>query len=137
MALVLTWTNAAAAAVTALRDVLPGRGEDYAQNAAVVARVPTDRTITSGDPLVMARLDDSSVDTRVNQRAVVRLTCWHATEFEAMQLAGLCQGLLVAHSGPDIRTCEYVSGPVAGVDPQNDQPLATSVVAAYMRAEAV
>lgn len=137
MSLVITWPNAAAAAVDALRSALPGRSEAFTAGASVVAHVPKDRTITSGDPLVMCRSDGDTVTTKVNQRAVVRITVWHTTEFQAIQLAGLCQGLLVAHSGTGMRSAEYVSGPVPGLDEQNGQPFATCVVAAYMRAEAV
>lgn len=130
---VIVWPNSAAAAIDVLRSELSTRDESYAQNAEVVAHVPDDRRITSGDPLVMCRPDGATLSRQVNQRATVRLTVWHATEFQAMALAALCQGLLVAHTGTDIRACEYVSGPVPDLDPNNSQPLATCVVAAHMR----
>lgn len=137
MGLVIVWDNAAAAAITVLRDQLSTRPEPVTTGAKVVAHVPDERSITIGNPLVMCRPDGSTVAQHVDQRALVRLTCWHATEYEAMQLAGLAQALLVAHSGGEIRSTEYVSGPLPGVDPRNDQPLATCVVAAHMRPHAV
>lgn len=133
MGLVVVWPNAAAGAITVLRDQLPNRPEAYAQNATVVAHVPDDRTVTSANPLVMCRPDGATATQVVDQRAVVRLTCWHASEFQALALTGLCQALLIAHTGPDMRGTEYVSGPVPGVDPYNSQPLATCVVAVHMR----
>lgn len=128
---VVVWPNAAAAAAGLLRTELPNRTEDYAQNATVVAHVPDDRTTASATPLVMCRPDGATVDAGVDQRAVVRITCWHATEYQALQLAGLCQGLLAAHTGPDLRSVTIDAGPTPGVDPYNNQPLATCVVAAH------
>lgn len=113
------------------------RAAVYETDVGVVAHVPDDRTITSSAPLVMARPDGSTVTATVDQRATIRLTTWHNTEFEAMQLAGLCQALLVAHTGAELRGAEYVSGPLPGVDPNNDQPLATCVVAGHMRPQSV
>lgn len=134
---VIVWSNAAAAAVTMLRAQLPGRSEPFTRDARVVAHVPDGRTITSSRPLVMCRPDGAEVTRRLDQRAVVRITCWHATEFEAMQLTALAQGMVIAHTGPEILSAEYVSGPVPGIDPNGKQPLATAVVACHMRPNAV
>lgn len=130
---VITWSNSAAAAITVLRGELPARTEPYAAAAAVHAHIPDDRTAVSDSPLVMVRPDGATVDSLLDQRATVRVTCWHDSEFEAMALAGLCQALLVAHTGAEIASVEFAAGPVPGLDPDNGRPLATATVLAHIR----
>jgi hypothetical protein len=68
------------------------------------------------------------------QRAVIRLTCWHHTEYKAKAVAGLALALLCdPHGAGGLLGAEPVAGPVAGVDPYTDHPLATAAVAVYAR----
>lgn len=68
------------------------------------------------------------------QRAVIRLTCWHRSEHTAKAVAGLALALLCDQRGPGVLiAAEPVAGPVAGLDPLTDQPLATAAVAVYAR----
>ncbi|WNV86569.1 hypothetical protein [Umezawaea sp. Da 62-37] len=68
------------------------------------------------------------------QRAVIRLTCWHHSEHKAKAVAGLALALLCDQRGAGLLiTAEPVTGPVAGIDPYTDQPLATAAVAVYAR----
>lgn len=130
---VIVWENAAAATITVLRATLPIRPETYVAGVKIHAHVPSNRTIETGKPLVMARPDGSTVNRRVDNRALVRLTCWHSTEYFAVKLAGLVQGILIAYSGFEIRSTEFVSGPLPGTDPDTGTPLATCSIAAHMR----
>ncbi|MCS7484654.1 hypothetical protein ACFFQW_45185 [Umezawaea endophytica] len=68
------------------------------------------------------------------ERAVIRLTCWHRSEHTAKAVAGLALALLCDHHDAGVLiTAEPVAGPVAGLDPHTDQPLATAAVAVYAR----
>jgi hypothetical protein len=69
------------------------------------------------------------------QRAVIRLTCWHHTEFTAKAAVALALGLLCAPGRPGVLiAADPVTAPVGGLDPYTDQPLATASVAVLARA---
>lgn len=127
--------DAQAAAATALRDALAGRPEPYADGVTVGTRVPDGRTPEDPRlPYVMARLDGSLPHpSMANARATLRVTVWHTGPDEAHDLAQLCQGLLVVHNGPVIRSVRPATGPVPAVDPDSGVDLSTFTVSANVR----
>lgn len=120
------FADAQAAAAAALRDALAGRPEAYTTGASVGTRVPGDRSPeTPGLPYVLVRKDsDSPHHSMANSRVTLRGTVWHVDADSAHDLAMLCQGLLLVHSGPVIRGCRPGTGPLAAVD---DTPEATDL----------
>ncbi|MEU7066888.1 hypothetical protein [Streptomyces sp. NPDC046161] len=51
-----------------------------------------------------------------NSRVPLRVTVWHEDADQAHDLAMLCQGLLLVHSGLVIRGVRPGTGPLAAVD---------------------
>ncbi|MGK5729725.1 hypothetical protein [Streptomyces sp. URMC 124] len=109
-------TQAAAAGV--LRTALAGRLEPYAAGATVGTSVPGDRSPeTPHLPYVLVRKDsDLPHSSMANTRCTLRVTIWHQDPDQAHDLAQLCQGLLIVHSGPVIRGVRPATGPLAAVD---------------------
>ncbi|WP_158841687.1 hypothetical protein [Saccharothrix deserti] len=68
------------------------------------------------------------------QRVVVRLTCWHRSEHAAKAAVGLALALLCApNPAPGVISAAPVTGPLGGLDPHTDQPLATAAAAVRAR----
>ncbi|MGW1998559.1 hypothetical protein [Embleya sp. NPDC001921] len=130
----VVFADAQAAAATVLRDALAGRGEPYADDVAVGTRVPGDRSPeTPHLPYVLVRVDGQTVEHLANARTTIRVTVWHAGPDEAHDLAQLCQGLLLVHSGPVIRGVQPLTGPMPATDPNSGVDLSTLTVRAHVR----
>jgi hypothetical protein len=100
-----------------------------------VKRYTTDRdsaSVTIAD--VMVRKDsDVPHSSMANARVTLRVTCWHEDDDQAHDLAMLCQGLLLVHSGPVIRGVRPGTGPLPAVDDVSGVPLSTFTVLANVR----
>ncbi|MFG2748010.1 hypothetical protein [Streptomyces xanthophaeus] len=114
----VVFADAQAAGATVLRDALTGRLEPYTDGVTVGTRVPGDRSPeTPHLPYVMVRKDgDSPHQSMANSRVTLRVTVWHEDADQAHDLAMLCQGLLLVHSGSVIRGVRPGTGPIAAVD---------------------
>lgn len=114
----IVFADAQAAAAGVLRTVLAGRAEPYTDGVTVGTRVPGDRSPeTPHLPYVMVRKDgDFPHSSMANSRCTLRVTVWHEDADQAHDLAMLCQGLLLVHSGPIIRGVRPGTGPIAAVD---------------------
>jgi hypothetical protein len=106
------------AGAAVLRAALVGRPEPYVDDVTVGTRVPGDRSPeTPHLPYVMVRKDsDMPHSSMANARCTLRVTVWHEDADQAHDLAMLCQGLLLVHSGPVIRGVRAATGPIAAVD---------------------
>ncbi|MDX2694951.1 hypothetical protein [Streptomyces ipomoeae] len=136
MSKVLTvFGDAQAAGATVLRDALAGRPEAFVQGVSVGTRVPADRSPELDRlPYVMVRKDsDSPHSSMANARVTLRVTIWHEDDDQAHDLAMLCQGLLIVHSGPVIRGVRPGMGPLPAVDDVSGYPLSTFTVLANVR----
>ncbi|MGW6872913.1 hypothetical protein ACWGHA_11320 [Streptomyces xanthophaeus] len=114
----VVFADVQAAGATVLRTALAGRLESYVAGVTVGTRVPGDRSPeTPHLPYVMVRKDsDSPHSSMANARCTLRVTVWHEDADQAHDLAMLCQGLLLVHSGPVIRGVRPATGPIAAVD---------------------
>ncbi|WP_322974180.1 hypothetical protein [Actinacidiphila epipremni] len=123
-----------AAAVSVLRAALSARGEDYAAGAEVGTLVPGDRSPeTPHLPYVLVAKDsDLPHSSMANARVTLRVTVWHADADQAHDLAQLCQGLLLVHSGPVIRGCRPATGPLPARD-ESGVDLSTFTVLANVK----
>jgi len=106
------------AAAGVLREALAIRSEPFTQGALVGTRVPGDRSPeTPHLPYVLVRKDgDLPHPSMANSRCTLRVTIWHQDPDQAHDLAMICQGLLLVHSGPVIRGARPGTGPIAAVD---------------------
>lgn len=85
-------------------------------------------------PYVLVRKDtDLPHSSMANARVTLRCTVWHASADEAHDLAMLCQGLLLVHSGPVIRGVRPGTGPLPAVDPASGVELSTFTVLANVK----
>jgi hypothetical protein len=127
--------DAQASAASALRTALAGRPESYANGAAVGTRVPDARAPESPHlPYVLVRKDsDLPHSSMANSRCTLRVTVWHTDPDQAHDLAMLCQGLLLVHSGPVIRGVRPGTGPLAAKDPDSGADLSTLTVLANVK----
>lgn len=123
-----------AAAVGALRSALDGRSDAYAAGVQVGTLVPGDRSPEVPHlPYVLVALDaDLPHPSMANARCTLRVTVWHSDADQAHDLAMLCQGLLLIHSGPVIRGCRPATGPIAARD-ESGVDLSTFTVLANVR----
>lgn len=114
----VTFGDVQAAGASVLRAALTGRLEPYVDGVAVGTRVPGDRSPEIPHlPYVMVRKDsDFPHSSMANARCTLRVTVWHEDADQAHDLAMLCQGLLLVHSGPIIRGVRPATGPIAAVD---------------------
>ncbi|MEU3507955.1 hypothetical protein ABZ733_08485 [Streptomyces longwoodensis] len=135
MTKVLTvFDDAQAAAAGVLRTALAGRGEPFAAGVEVGTRVPSTRVPEEVWRYVMVRKDsDIPHPSMANSRVTLRVTCWHEDDDQAHDLAMLCQGLLLVHSGPVIRGVRPGTGPLPAVDDVSGAPLSTFTVLANIR----
>lgn len=124
-----------AAAAGVLRSALSGRVEPYAVGVSVGTRVPGDRSPETPElPYVLARKDsDLPHSSMANSRCTIRVTVWHEDADQAHDLAMLCQGLLLVHSGPVIRGVRSGTGPIAALDPEGGVDLSTFTVLANVK----
>lgn len=106
------------AAAGVLREALADRPEPFVQGVAVGTLVPGDRSPeTPHLPYVLVRKDsDLPHPSMANARCTIRVTIWHEDPDQAHDLAMLCQGLLLVHSGPVIRGVRTGTGPLSAVD---------------------
>jgi hypothetical protein len=124
-----------AAAAGVLRVALGARSEPYATGALVGTRVPDARSPEAPHlPYVLVRKDaDLPHSSLANARCTLRVTVWHADADQAHDLAMLCQGLLLMHSGPVIRGVRAGTGPLAATDPDSGVDLSTLTVLANVK----
>jgi hypothetical protein len=121
--------------VRTLRPLLAARPEPEAAGVRVSTEVGhgTDGGPPSLPWLLVAE-DGHTWTWPAVQRAVIRLTCWHHSEHKAKAVAGLALALLCdPHGGSALIGAEPVAGPIAGLDPYTDHPLATAAVAVNAR----
>ncbi|MDX3027476.1 hypothetical protein [Streptomyces scabiei] len=122
-----------------LRTALSGRAEPFADGATVGTKVPAVRS--PEDPLlpfVMVRKDtDLPHPSMANARCTLRCTVWHVGPDEAHDLAMLCQGLLLVHSGSVIRGCRPATGPLPATDPDSGVDLSTFTVLANVKPQPI
>ncbi|MEV5770083.1 hypothetical protein AB0L49_02265 [Streptomyces antimycoticus] len=131
----VTFPDVQAAGAGVLRTALAGRPELYAAGATVGTRVPADRSPELDRlPYVMVRKDtDAPHSSMANARCTLRVTVWHGNADDAHDLAMLCQGLLIVHSGPVIRGVRPGTGPLSAVDDVSGIDLSTFTVLANVR----
>lgn len=124
-----------AAAASLLRTALAARPEPYADDVTVGTRIPDSRSPeTPHLPYVLVRKDsDSPHSSMANARCTLRVTVWHEDADQAHDLAMLCQGLLLVHSGPVIRGVRSGTGPLAATDPDSGVDLSTLTVLANVK----
>ncbi|MBM0205039.1 hypothetical protein JNW90_19775 [Micromonospora sp. STR1s_5] len=128
--------DAQAAAAGVIRSRLATRTEPYAASVTVAGRLPAGRSPEAPQlPFVLVAVDDDRPTYPVNSVVTLRLTVWHKDTDSAFDLAQMCRGLLLVHTGPVIRSCRVAAGvgPVRGVDPDTEIDLATTTVEAYVR----
>lgn len=126
--------DAQSAAAGVLRTALAGRSEAFATSAQVGTKVPTTRVPEAVFRYVMIRKDtDVPHSSMANARVTLRVTVWHEDDDQAHDLAMLCQGLLIVHSGPVIRGVRPGTGPLAAIDDVSGAPISTFTVLANVR----
>lgn len=110
--------DAQSAGAVVLRTALTGRLEEFVDGVTVGTMVPVDRSPEMPHlPYVMVRKDtDLPHPSMANARVTLGVTVWHKTADKAHDLAMLCQGLLLVHSGQIIRGCRPATGPLPGTD---------------------
>jgi hypothetical protein len=68
------------------------------------------------------------------QRVVLRLTCWHRTEYDAKAAVGLALAVVCNLRGVrGLLAADPITGPIAAPDPHTTRPLATATVAVRVR----
>jgi hypothetical protein len=126
--------DAQAAAAGVLRTALVTRAEDYAAGAQVGTLVPGDRSpeVPRLPYVLVAKDTDTPHPSMANARVTLRVTVWHKDGDQAHDLAQLCQGLLLVHSGPVIRGCRPATGPLPARD-ESGVDLSTLTVLANVK----
>jgi hypothetical protein len=126
--------DAQSAGAAGLRPPRAGRGAGFTAGVTVGTKVPTSRAPEEVFRHVMVRKDtDVPHSSMANARVTLRVTCWHEDDDQAHDLAMLCQGLLLVHSGPVIRGVRPGTGPLSAVDDVSGAPLSTFTVLANVR----
>lgn len=131
----VVFPDAQAVGAEVLRTVLAARSEPFTDGATVGTRVPGDRTPeTPHLPYVLVRKDaDMPHSSMANSRITLRVTVWHESADDAHDLAMLCQGLLLVHSGQVIRGVRPATGPLPAVDTDSGIDLSTFTVLANIK----
>lgn len=131
----VVFPDAQAVGAEVLRTVLAARPEPFTDGATVGTRVPGDRTPeTPHLPYVLVRKDaDMPHSSMANSRITLRVTVWHESADDAHDLAMLCQGLLLVHSGQVIRGVRPATGPLPAVDTDSGIDLSTFTVLANIK----
>jgi hypothetical protein len=116
-----------AAAAQVLRTALAGRAEAFAEGVTVGTKVPVIRSPEDDRlPFVLVRKDgDLPHPSMANARCTLRCTVWHQDPDQAHDLAMLCQGLWLVHSGTVIRGFRPGVGPLPATDPDSGVDLST------------
>lgn len=126
--------DAQAVGAAVLRAALAARPEAFADGVTVGTKVPTSRNPEDLFRYVMVRKDsDVPHASMANARVTLRVTCWHEDDDQAHDLAMLCQGLLIVHSGDVIRGVRPGTGPLAAEDDVSGAPLSTFTVLANIK----
>ncbi|MFJ9113020.1 hypothetical protein [Streptomyces sp. NPDC102283] len=127
--------DAQAAGAAVLREALVARADTFAVGAKVGTIVPGDRAPEEPSlPYVLVRKDtDLPHSSMANARVTLRCTVWHTGADEAHDLAMLCQGLWLVHSGPVIRGVRPGTGPIPARDPSTGIELSTFTVLANIK----
>ena len=124
-----------AAGAEVLRSALAGRVEPFAADVTVGTRVPSVRSPEDpGLPFVLVRKDsDLPHPSMANARCTLRCTVWHQDADQAHDLAMLCQGLWLVHSGPIIRGFRPATGPLPATDDDSGVDLSTFTAIANVK----
>lgn len=105
--------------------------------ADVPVSTETGRGVDGGPPSLpwlLIREDAHTWSWPAVQRATVRLTAWHDSEYAAKALVGQGLALLCDRGRPaGLLAAEPVSAPIGGVDPYTSAPLATAAVSVLVR----
>ncbi|MET9158288.1 hypothetical protein ABZX56_11220 [Streptomyces parvulus] len=126
--------DAQSAGASVLRVALAGRSEPFTDGVTVGTRVPSSRVPEDLFRYVMVRKDsDAPHPSMANARVTLRVTCWHEDVDQAHDLAMLCQGLLIVHSGLVIRGVRPGTGPLPAVDDVSGADMSTFTVLANIR----
>jgi hypothetical protein len=135
----VVFADAQAAAAAVLRDALLGRPEGYTAGATVGTRVPGDRSpeVPHLPFVLVVKDDDEPHSSMANARVLLRVTAWHEDADQAHDLAMLCQGLLLVHSGPVLRGVRASRGPLPAVDDAAGIDLSTFTVLANVKPTAI
>lgn len=117
-------------AVDYLETLLPA----YGQDVTVGVDLPSSWTVKS-KPHVLVGMDGTPTgNPPALFNTVIRVSVWAPSTTAAKALAGLCQGLLLAHQGqPGWDGCRFGTGVLAGSDPDSKAPLASITVIAKLR----
>lgn len=128
-----------AAGAEVLRAALAGRVESFAADVIVGTRVPSVRSPEDpGLPFVLVRKDaDLPHPSMANARCTLRCTVWHQDADQAHDLAMLCQGLWLVHSGPIIRGFRPATGPLPATDDDSGVDLSTFTAIANVKPTAL
>lgn len=130
----ITFPDAQLATRDLLRALLSGRTELYVQGATVSTRVPDWKSDDAPAlPYIAVHTDGNFRDARFNGRANVRLSVWHKDDGLGLQLAGLCEALLLASGSVAIRGFSPVTSPIPTSDPDTGDPLSFLSVTARLR----
>lgn len=121
--------------VRALRPQLAARLEPEVAGIKVSTRVGDGRDGGPPSlPWLLVAEDGHTWAWPALQRVVIRLTCWHRTEHAAKAAVAMALALLCLPTpAPGLISGEPVTGPLAGLDPHTDRPLATAAVAVRAR----
>jgi len=128
--------DAQASAADYLRVALAGRPEPYTDGVTVGTRIPASRDLdTPALPYVMV-VQDGPGQVRGLALTVVTLrsTTWASNEDVAYDLAQMCHGLLLLHSGTVIRSTLPLLSVYPAVDPDTGEPIASFSITANLRA---
>lgn len=121
------------ATLEVLRATLPDFYPD-----AVIGTVHPEFQETGGPglPYVRVALDGTFGQHPVTQEATVRVQVYDAHPSEALAIAQLTRGLLLAHEGgTKLRSFGALTGPILTTDPDSATPLAYVTVSARLRPE--
>ena len=122
-----------------LRPAFAARSEPYAAGLVVSSEMGSEPGIDADDgppslPWLLVAEDGHTWTWPAVQRAVIRLTCWHRTEYTAKATVALAMGLLCAPGRRGaLVAVDPVTAPFGGLDPYTDQPLATASIAVFAR----
>ena len=116
-----------------LRTLLSGR-LGSAEGVTVSTRLPgTKSDDAPALPFIAVRVDANARTYRLLGLATVRVAVWHRDEGLGVDLAALCEGLLLSASSPEVRSIGPVNSPLATTDPDTGDPLAFFTVVARLR----
>ena len=124
-----------AAVVNALRALLAGRVEPFAQGVTVGTRRRADHTPElPGLPYVLVASDGvTAIHWPAAATDLIRVTVWAESEDDAFDLAGLCVGLLAAHRGGILRGLKVAGPLLRATDRDTQTPLCSGLLTATLR----